>query len=44
MYKNIEKIPKLGLYEPETQFYPQHKVLIFGICKKNTLICSQLKF
>ena len=39
-----EKIPKWGLYGPQTQFYPQLKFLIFGTCTKNMLLCSQVKF
>ena len=39
-----EKSPKWGLYGPQTQFSPQVKVLIFGTCTKNILMCSQVKF
>ena len=42
--KNVGKIPKWGLYGPQTQFSPQLKVLIFGTCTNNILMCSQVKF
>ena len=42
--ENVEKIPKYGLYGTQTQYEPQHKVLIFGMCKKNILMCFQVKF
>ena len=44
MLKIWEKSPKWGLYGPQTQFSPQLKVLIFGTCTKNILMCSQVKF
>ena len=42
--KYRKKIPKRGLYLPQAQFYPQHKVLKCGTCKKNIIMCSQVKF
>ena len=42
--KISEKSPKWGLYGPQRQFSPQLKVLIFGTCTKNILMCSQVKF
>ena len=42
--KYREKSPKWGLYGPQRQFSPQLKVLIFGTCTKNILMCSQVKF
>ena len=42
--KILEKSPKWGLYGPQTQFSSQLKVLIFGTCTKNILMCSEVKF
>ena len=33
-----------GIYGPQRQFSPQLKVVIFGTCTKNILMCCQVKF
>ena len=41
--KQEEKICKWEFYGSQKQFYPHQKVLIFGMCKKKILMCSQIK-